>query len=198
MTTFGLFTIKVIYRLHQHDQNSWFLIDAEKQPGGLVGSVKTAQGFRFDHGFKTLRKRYDYFDTVFKKHFSSESSCLLRQCEDSSHTFICGRLVKCPVQDNLNKLPTSDRDSCVIDLVKAKLAASDQVNPCDPKNLDEYLVSEWGETLSNLFFRPYLYKSWAYSTAKLSFDWFASKILPIDFGKKFNKIIGKEYNDDGE
>ena len=38
------------YRLNQLGLDSWALVDANGNPGGSSGSVKTTEGFRFDLG----------------------------------------------------------------------------------------------------------------------------------------------------
>ena len=39
-------------------------MDADKQPGGLAGSFKTPEGFRFDHGYMVIPTRYAYIQRL--------------------------------------------------------------------------------------------------------------------------------------
>jgi len=52
------------YRLSQLEKDDWVLVDADKQPGGLAGSFRTPEGFRFDHGYTVLPRRYDFIEHV--------------------------------------------------------------------------------------------------------------------------------------
>ena len=171
------------------------LLDAEKHPGGLAGSTKTPQGFCFDHGYKVLRSRYEYFDKVLETIYDKKVDGGLERCPDDDFVFIRGTMIKSPLQNNLGALPTAEKNASVIDLVKAKLASSDPENAFTPNNLDDFLVSEWGEALCNYFFRPYIYKSWAYPTGKLSYSWVSAKIPQTNLGDEFNKILGKQQKD---
>ena len=55
------------YRLTQLKEDDWVLVDADKQPGGLAGSFKTPEGFRFDHGFMIIPTRYDFIEQLLQE-----------------------------------------------------------------------------------------------------------------------------------
>ena len=185
-------------RFQQRGFCNWLLLSADDLPGGDAASIHTAEGFRFDCGFKTLSTRFDYFDKFLEKTFKQESGKSLHEEARDNYVFIRDRMVRYPVQNNLGLLPSSERDSCLLDLIKSKLATLDNQNCVTPANLDEYLVAEWGEALCDIFFRPYLLKMWAYPTHKLSFDWVKWKIAPANFGDDFDRLLKKEQKDPGK
>ncbi|CAK8676575.1 uncharacterized protein LOC143445060 isoform X2 [Clavelina lepadiformis] len=185
------------YRLNQYGFENWLLLDAEKHPGGLAGSVKTAEGFRFDHGYKALTSRYEYFDKVLSSVYNEETGRSLLTIPRNNYVYIRGNLVKYPVQNNLGGLPIAEKHSCVLDLVKAKLEEKDADDKPAPSNLDEYLVQTWGEALCNIFFRPYIFKAWAYPTGKLRSDWVDQKIPPADLGADFDSLMKGQQRDPG-
>uniref|UniRef100_H2Z4P1 Amine oxidase domain-containing protein n=1 Tax=Ciona savignyi TaxID=51511 RepID=H2Z4P1_CIOSA len=185
------------YRLKQYGVQNWLLLDAEKYPGGLAGSIKTSEGFRFDHGYKTLSSNYEYFDKILETFYCSESGRVMQTRKRDNYVFIRGKMVRYPVQNNLSGLPVQDKHGCVLDLVKTKLEAKEANESAEPANLDEYLVSEWGETLCNLFFRPYIFKAWAYPTGKLRSDWVRIKIPPADLTEDIKRVMTDKEEDPG-
>jgi len=189
--------IVLFFRLKQYGFENWLLLDGEKYPGGLAGSVKTAEGFRFDHGYKTICSHYEYFDRVLESLYNDESERKLIERPRDSYVYLRERLVKYPVQNNLAGLPSSDKQACALDLLKAKMRAMDSGGVERPNNLDEYLVSEWGEALCNVFFRPYIFKSWAYPTGKLQWDWVSHKIPPSNVVEDIGRMLEGDQRDPG-
>ena len=55
------------FRLTQLKKDDWVLVDADKQPGGLAGSFKTPEGFRFDHGFMIIPTRYEFIAKLLEE-----------------------------------------------------------------------------------------------------------------------------------
>ncbi|XP_078484452.1 uncharacterized protein LOC100178869 [Ciona intestinalis] len=185
------------YRLKQYGYENWLLLDAEKYPGGLAGSIKTSEGFRFDHGYKTLSSHYEYFDKIIDAFYCADNGRVMETRKRNNFVYIRGKLVRYPVQSNLAGLPVAEKQACVMDLVKAKLEAKEADKDKEHANLDEFLVSEWGETLCNLFFRPYIFKSWAYPTGKLRSDWVQIKIPPADLSEDLKRVMNDEQEDPG-
>merc|ERR1712004_596670 len=57
------------YRLNQLGYENWALVDAGGNPGGSCGTIKTAEGFRFDlsqHAIP-LNSKYEVFEEFKKK-----------------------------------------------------------------------------------------------------------------------------------
>ena len=99
-----------------------------------------------------------------KTNSEKNQSSGVREVRTSSAVVHDNRLIPYPIQHNIKSLPASYKLSCATDLMAARLKKSlgDSRSPSAVNNLNEYLISEWGESLTNLFFRPYIYKSWAY------------------------------------
>ena len=181
-----------IDRLHQRGFKNWLLLDAEKHPGGLAGSVKTAEGFRFDHGFKTLSNRFEYFNRLLSELYNKDNERDLKRVTRDNFVYVGGKMVRSPLQNNLGSLPVQQRNACLVEILKAKLSSLDETNRARAHNLDDHLVHEWGETLCNIFFRPYIYKQLAFPTGKLSFDWTSSKVPPFRNGADVDRVLKDE------
>nr|XP_039271749.1 uncharacterized protein LOC120346149 [Styela clava] len=237
--------IGAAYRLAQHGNRNWILLDAEKHPGGLAGSIKTHEGFRFDHGYKTFCSRYDYLDQLIEDCFGSPPKKLKEKARDN-YVYVKGRMIRFPLQNNLSGLPEADQINCALDLVRARITdkkqrvTEDVINETDKENLehredesltenssspientavigetlrtislenneqrngehvetlDEYLVRKWGESLCNILFRPYIFKSFAYPTSKLVANWAENKIPPPQLGDDIERILNNEQRD---
>lgn len=230
------------FRLHQHNNKSWILLDAEKQPGGMAGSVRTHEGFRFDHGCKTFCSRYEYIDRLLKECYGDSLSKIQNKARDS-YVYVRGRFVRYPLQNNLSGLPDPDKLACSLDLLSARISdmqttnkrrmslesanelqenstKRDDVQPITAQDidristklddqelvddetsiketLDNYLLRRWGESLCNVLFRPYIFKSFAYPTSKLSATWAEYKILPSNIGADIERILQDEQCDPG-
>ena len=50
--------------------------------------------------------------------------------------------------------------------------------------------------MTNLFFRPMMFKTWAHPTTKLSADWVSYKIPPADLKRDLVRTIDSEQADD--
>lgn len=174
------------------------MVDAEKNAGGMAGSIKTKQGFRFDHGYKTFYSRYEYIDELLEQSYENSSKTLIHKTP-RSFVRVCGNLISFPFQNNLSGLPINLQESCAVDLIKARLKKKNQQDQAtgQNRNLDTYLKEEWGEHLSNVFFRPYLFKSFAIPTAKLSSLWASAKIPPSDVGADINAMLNNTQRDPG-
>ena len=57
------------YRLNQLGLDSWALVDANGNPGGSSGTVKTSEGFRFDLGVQQIptKSNHQFFETLKTK-----------------------------------------------------------------------------------------------------------------------------------
>ena len=115
-------------RLTQLKQDDWVLVDADKQPGGLAGSFKTPEGFRFDHGYMVIPTRYEYIQKLLAELGPpAEGEKKTKEFIDfiekvrNNFVYIRGNLVKYPIQNNLSGLPPKEQADSVADLMKAQL-----------------------------------------------------------------------------
>lgn len=194
------------YRLSQLEKNDWVLVDADKQPGGLAGSFRTPEGFRFDHGYTVIPRRYDFIEHVLAElgpKYDAEGK-LVKNREfiefiekvRTNWVSLRGHFVKFPIQSNLAGLPAKEQADCLADLVKAHILAKNVPAENPPNNLDDWLLEQWGETLTNLFFRPMMFKTWAHPTTKLAHNWVKSKIPPTDLKRDLVRTLDGEQKDD--
>ncbi|CBY24354.1 unnamed protein product [Oikopleura dioica] len=173
------------------EKNDWVLVDADKQPGGLAGSFRTPEGFRFDHGYTVIPRRYDFIEHVLAElgpKYDAEGK-LVKNREfiefiekvRTNWVSLRGHFVKFPIQSNLAGLPAKEQTF----LPKTRRITSTTGS-----------LNSGGETLTNLFFRPMMFKTWAHPTTKLAHNWVKSKIPPTDLKRDLVRTLDGEQKDD--
>jgi protoporphyrinogen oxidase len=91
----------------------------------------------------------------------------VHQSRRNNRVFVDGRMVKYPLENDLASLDIEARARCLLDYLfneSASLAAS-------PANLDEWFVGNFGEGMTDLYFRPYNEKVWNIALRELSMTW---------------------------
>ena len=137
------------FRLTQLKQDDWVLVDADKQPGGLAGSFKTPEGFRFDHGYMVIPTRYEYIQKLLEelgppREGEKKTKEFIDFIEKVRNNFVYirGNLVKYPIQNNLCGLPPKEQADSVADLMKAQLLLKHIPEDAPkPNNLGNYQSS---------------------------------------------------------
>ena len=182
---------------------NWLLLDADKSAGGLSASVSTKEGFRFDHGFQTLTSNYDYFDKMLDSLQSrSQRSISFQESKTFSAVLYQDKMIPYPIQGNLEELSSRDKVKCATDLITSRLRGTledeQEAAGSSSSNLNEYLVTQWGESLCNIFFRPYIYKSWAYPTEKMTHDWAVRRIPNVDVTRIVKRLLDADSGDEDD
>ena len=80
---------------------------------------------------------------------------------------IDGAFVKYPIENDLAGLPTELRNRCLLDFLFNEHAG---LGP-NPANLDEWFLGNFGQGLTDHYFRPYNEKTWNVPLAELSMAW---------------------------
>jgi protoporphyrinogen oxidase len=91
----------------------------------------------------------------------------VHQSRRNNRVFVDGRMVKYPLENDLASLTLDSRARCLLDYLfndQSWLAES-------PSNLDEWFVGNFGEGMTDLYFRPYNEKIWNVPLRDLSMSW---------------------------
>jgi protoporphyrinogen oxidase len=91
----------------------------------------------------------------------------VHQSRRNNRVFVEGRMVKYPLENDLASLSLETRTRCLLEYLfneRSQLAEN-------PKNLDEWFVGNFGEGMTNLYFRPYNEKIWNVALRDLSMSW---------------------------
>ena len=91
----------------------------------------------------------------------------VHQSRRNNRVFVDGRMVKYPLENDLAGLTLETRTRCLLDYLfngQSPLAEN-------PSNLDEWFVGNFGEGMTDLYFRPYNEKIWNVALSELSMSW---------------------------
>jgi protoporphyrinogen oxidase len=91
----------------------------------------------------------------------------VHQSRRNNRVFVDGRMVKYPLENDLASLTLEARTRCLLDYLFNQHAALAD----NPSNLGEWFVGNFGEGMTDLYFRPYNEKIWNVPLRELSMTW---------------------------
>lgn len=136
--------------------------EADASPGGHCRTI-IRDGWTFDEGPHIMFSK----DKAILDFMIRSLGGNVHQSRRNNRVCVGGRFAKYPIENDLAGLPTALRDSCLLDFlfnVHSELAR-------DPSNLDEWFLGNFGESLTDHYFRPYNEKTWNVPLAQLSMSW---------------------------
>jgi protoporphyrinogen oxidase len=138
------------------------IIEAGPKIGGLSNS-KSIDGFTFDQGPHIMfSKDKDVLGIMVD---SLDGN--VHTCKRNNVVMINGALLRYPIENDLSSLPKDTRIMALQDFLRIKINPS----PIEPKNLEEWFLQNFGETLTNIYFKPYNEKIWNLPFAEISMTW---------------------------
>lgn len=147
------------------------VFERENVPGGLI-RCERVQGSLFHicggHVFNTKNQKVNEW---FWKIFNRDRD-FVRADRKSAVCMEDGRFVDYPIENHIYQLEGEVVSSFVSDLLK--IAARKRLSP--PSNFAEFLREQFGETLYELYFRPYNAKVWRRDLADVPLEWLAGKL----------------------
>lgn len=138
------------------------IIEAGAKIGGLSNS-KSIDGFTFDQGPHIMfSKDKDVLGIMVDSLDGNVHTCMRNNV-----VMINGALLRYPIENDLSSLPEDTRIKALQDFLRTK------INPSltSPKNLEEWFLQNFGETLTNIYFKPYNEKIWNLPFAEISMTW---------------------------
>jgi protoporphyrinogen oxidase len=156
-------------RLLERGEQDFVVLEASDAPGGLARSVVDDQGFTWDLGghvqFSHYRVFDQYMDLALGKdgwlHHVRESWVRMR-----------GGFIPYPFQDNLHRLPPSERWDCVRGLLEASRRPPER----PPTNFEEWILATFGAGVARSFMLPYNLKVWAHPLSLLDWRWIGDRV----------------------
>lgn len=169
----------------RHLKGEYLILERDVIPGGLAGQFQ-AGDYWFDYAGH-------YFHFLNKEHIRVmvEQVCPFREFTRISKTFALGRYAPFPIQFHLSRLPSKERRRALAEVMSRPFTPSG--------NLHDYLELNFGETLFNIFFRPFLGKYYHCDLHELASDMDKGSIPPPDreriaAGAAGGKFLNEGYN----
>ncbi len=174
------------YRLNQLGVSDWVILERNAYVGGLSASFRDDHSFVWDLGGHVMFSHYEKFDRMIKE-TSSPNDWIEHKRESWIRCF--DRFIPYPFQQNIQRLPREVLIDCIADLVETQRTKSNT-----PKNFHEWVLKSFGQTMSDVFMRPYNEKVWAYPLDLLGTTWLGERVATIDLRQLLANIISG--NDD--
>jgi len=140
------------------------LMERAPHAGGHAVST-VADGFTFDRGPHIIFSR----SSLLLDSMVGSLGANVHQCVRNNKVAVGGALVKYPIENDLASLPVDMRTDCLVSYVETRLAET--ATPTDPGSLAEWFRVEFGDVLTELYFRPYNEKVWKVPLEELSMVW---------------------------
>jgi protoporphyrinogen oxidase len=170
--------------------NEVVVLEGANRPGGLI-KCDRINGNLFHrtggHVFNTKRKDVSEW---FWQFFDKEKE-FVKASRNSVVSLSKNLLIPYPIENHVHLLETEIVSSIITDLL-----AITTNEKTEPQNFEEFLKNQFGETLYNLYFKPYNEKIWKCDLRQVPISWLEGK-LPMPTVKEillFNIKRIKEEN----
>ncbi|MCB1071107.1 MAG: FAD-dependent oxidoreductase [Kiritimatiellae bacterium] len=143
--------------------------EAKDHPGGHVYSHHQG-GLHFDEGAHICHAKDPEWVELLKKNAGD----VVRMDQSLVSNWWHGHWVTYPVQNHLRDLPVDLRIRALTEVVEAQV----QSNTSTPAHYEAWCLAQYGETLTEQFYREYTTKYWRTPMADMDIDWLAGRLLP--------------------
>lgn len=165
--------------------NRYHVVVFEKadRAGGLIKCDFVDKSlFHICGGHVFNSKRHDVLDW-FWAHFSREEE-FIKTDRNSVVIMRDGRIIPYPVENHMYFFDTETQRRFVNDLVKLV-----RTDCAEPHNFEEFLQTRFGDTLYELYFKPYNEKIWCRDLKQIPLSWLEGKLpMPTVAEMIYNNI----------
>ncbi|MBN1517992.1 FAD-dependent oxidoreductase [Candidatus Sumerlaeota bacterium] len=165
------------HRLQQLGHDDWMLFEQSGEAGGLARSVTDEHGFTWDIGGHVQFSHYKRFDNLMDAALGPDGWL---HHERESWVRILGVWAPYPFQNNIHRLPETERQRCIEGLRRAAQRCAPQDGYA---NFGELIDDCFGEGVAALFMRPYNFKVWAYPPEQLGVNWLGERVAHPELEK---------------
>jgi protoporphyrinogen oxidase len=164
--------------------HDYVLLEKDAEPGGLTRSIQVGPGY-FDYSGHYLHLAR--VSSPAKIPHAHQSDRDWQRIERHAACHVAGRFVPAPFQYNLFALPKQLRKACLQDYASRHVAGQ-------PRNFKEYLLSGFGQSISELFLVPYNKKQLCIPLERLSVL-SATRFFPVPDESKIRAGFIKSHED---
>lgn len=158
------------------------IYEAKDHVGGHVYSHKQS-GIYFDEGAHICHAK----DEEWKKALFANAGEVITVPQSKVSNWWHGRWITYPVQNHLRCLPAALRDQALGEI----LAAQEKQPATPPVNYEEWCRGQYGDYLTDHFYREYTEKYWRVSMAEMDIDWLAGRLLPSQIERIRQGAVGE-------
>ena len=182
----GLTTARLL-----HETNQVTVYEAADSVGGLVRCERINGNLFHICGGHIFNTKHQNVLDWFWQQFDKEKEFHLAQ-RNSSIFMPNGQEIPYPIENYVYLLPKETQESVIRDLLELARTEQDKYD-----DFEEFLQRRFGNTLYNLYFKPYNEKIWRRSLRSVPIDWLEGK-LPMPrveeiLYNNFNHVAEKQF-----
>jgi len=162
--------IGAAWYLYKKGYSNWAIYERNPHVGGLSASFRDEKDFTWDIGGHVLfshQKEFGEFldEALDKKYLLHKRDSWIR---------IFDSWIPYPFQNNIHYLPKEKFELCLRGLSKRSR------KDLKAKNFKQWLTANFGRSIARYFMIPLNKKMWSYPLEKMSTEWIAERISPIN------------------
>jgi protoporphyrinogen oxidase len=175
-------------RLLQEAGKDVKILEKASRPGGLI-KCDIIDGHLFHRvGGHVFNTKIEKVANWFWKHFNKDDEFL--KAGRNAGIFLNEIFLSYPIENSLYKF-----DEQTIRKIITELLALNKDQKKDFNNFEDFLKGNFGETLYNIYFKPYNEKIWKFDLSKVSLPWLDGKLPMPDVAEMIiSNILRKEEN----
>ena len=175
-------------RLLKEKGHAVTVFEGSDKPGGLIRCDLVQGGLFHLVGGHIFNTRKGMVADWFWSHFDRDRDFI--KAQRHAKILLDGKLVGYPVENHLYELHPEKAKRVIHELLM--LESRGYRSPFSYKNFAEFLAGNFGETLCQIYFRPYNQKIWRMDLSEISMDWLEGKLPMPDYREIFLKNITRE------
>lgn len=140
----------------------FLLLEARHQVGGTSRSLRTEDGFVFDHGSHALYTKSEYVAGLYHEILAGE----VLHVERDAWIYSKGRFTQYPFQAKLYGLPPGVIADCILAYIRAPREQARRA-----AHFAEWMQAAFGDGLVRHFMGPFNEKHWKYPLDQMSHRW---------------------------
>nr|WP_321452388.1 FAD-dependent oxidoreductase [uncultured Carboxylicivirga sp.] len=169
-------------RLLQEKKYSVTLFESKEAPGGLIRCTIEEGNLFHRVGGHVFNTKVNKVADWFWKHFNKESEFL--HSTRKAKIWLNNQYFDYPFENNIYNLAEDQIEAILSDLLE--IAQKDQTKP---NNFDDFLKTNFGSTLYEIYFKPYNTKIWHTDLTKVPLPWLEGKLPMPNFKDMLLKNI---------
>ena len=175
-------------RLLKEKGHTITLLEASGKPGGLIRCDIVSGGLFHLVGGHIFNTRMNGVAEWFWSHFDRENEFI--KADRNAKILMDGHLMGYPIENHLYELDPEVLKRIVHELML--LEGKGYRAPFSYRNFEEFLIGNFGETLYQIYFKPYNRKIWRRGLSEISMDWLEGKLPMPDYREIILKNILRE------
>ena len=168
----GISGLSLANMLQEHEQHEVVLFERETKPGGLIKCERVNDNLFHKVGGHVFNAKNQQVLDWFWKHFDRETEFV--KAKRKAKVFFNGAIIGYPIENHIYSFDKQVVKQIISELLF--LQKQSLKNPFSYDNFESFLQHNFGETLYQIYFRPYNQKIWRTDLSTVSMEWLEGKL----------------------